>query len=241
MAADPGPTLRQVNADDLGEAGRRLSRTVDGLAPDDWAAPSLLPDWTRAHVVAHLALNGEALGDVLRGVTEDEPVPMYQSAERRDLDIAELADAEHSELRDRLLASLTTFVEAAEAVPPEAWAGRFDRTPGGPQLPLEAVPLMRLRELEIHHADLGAGYGPDDWTTWFAELVVSTMVKRLDPDAGFRVAPLDGSHTWDVGPVDEDPVLVTGPVADVAWWLTGRTPSDQVSCSRGALPEIGGW
>jgi maleylpyruvate isomerase len=241
MAADPEPTLRQVNVDDLGEAGRRLSRTVDGLAPDDWAARSLLPDWTRAHVVAHLALNGEALGDVLRGVTEDEPVPMYQSAERRDLDIAELAEAEHSELRDRLLASLTTFVEAVEAVPPEAWSGRFDRTPGGPQLPLQAVPLMRLRELEIHHADLGAGYGPGDWTTWFAELVVSTMVRRLDPEAGFRVAPLDGSRTWDVGPVDEDPVVVTGPVADVAWWLTGRTPSDQVSCSRGTLPEIGGW
>ena len=38
------------------------------------------------------------------------------------------------------------------------WAGRFERTPGGPDFALANVALMRLREVEIHHADLGAGY-----------------------------------------------------------------------------------
>ena len=49
----------------LPEATQRLVRTVDGLDDDALAAPSGLPDWTRAHVVAHLALNAEGLASVL--------------------------------------------------------------------------------------------------------------------------------------------------------------------------------
>jgi hypothetical protein len=70
---------------------------------------------------------------------------------------------------------------------------------------------------------------------------VESMVRRLDPDEGFRVAPLDSDRTWEVGKNPDGGPIVTGPVAHVAWWLTGRTPSDQVSCSRGNLPTIGAW
>jgi maleylpyruvate isomerase len=230
-----------LDLDDLAEAGQRLVRTVDGLRGDDWRAPSLLPGWTRAHVVAHLALNGEALRDVLRGEVDHVRVPMYESQEARDADIAELAEAEPAELRERLLATVPQFTEAALAVPPEVWERRFERTAGGQTLPLRAIPVMRLREIEIHHVDLACGYSPDDWSQPFAELVVEGMVKRLDPDAGFRVAPLDTDRSWDVDGVGDDPRVVTGPVAHVAWWLTGRTPSPLVSCSRGALPTIGAW
>ena len=230
-----------LEPDHLTEAGQRLVRTVDGFSGDDWTAPSLLPDWSRAHVVAHLALNGEALGGVLRGVVENEPVAMYASQDARADDIAELSGADHAELRDRLLASLTTFQDAMLALPKEAWSGRFERTPGGPTFPVDAVPLMRVREIEIHHADLGAGYTADHWPASFAEIVVDGMVKRLDPDPHFRVTPLDSERSWDVGAVDDESAVVTGPVAHLAWWLTGRPPGDQVTCSRGELPTIGGW
>ena len=52
---------------------------------------------------------------------------------------------------------------------------------------------MRVREIEIHHADLGAGYTADQWPAKFAETVVDGMVKRLDPEPAFRVTPLDSS------------------------------------------------
>jgi maleylpyruvate isomerase len=230
-----------LDLDHLVTAGQRLVRSVDALSGDDWSAPSLLPGWTRAHVVAHLALNGEALGGVLRGVVEGEPVPMYATQESRDDDIEELAGADHPEIRQRLLAATTTFLDAVQAVPEDAWSGRFERTTGGPTFPLDAVPLMRVREIEIHHVDLGTGYSPDDWPKQFAETVVDGMVKRLDPEAGFRVAPLDSTRTWEVGTVDDESIGVTGPVAALAWWLTGREPGDQVSATRGELPEIGGW
>ncbi len=230
-----------LDLDHLAEAGQRLTRTVDGLHDDDWDADSLLPGWSRAHVVAHLALNGEALAGVLAGVLDDEQVPMYASADARERDIEELAAAEHSELRGRLLASLTTFADTVQAVPDDAWSGRFERVPDGPTFPLDALPLMRVREIEIHHADLGLAYTADDWPQPFAELVVDGMVRRLDPEPGFRVTPLDSDRTWDVGAVSGDGMVVTGPVAHVAWWLTGRRASDQVTSSRGELPRIEGW
>lgn len=230
-----------LEPDHLTEAGQRLVRTVDGFTSDDWSAPSLLPGWSRAHVVAHLALNGEALHGVLHGVVEDDPVPMYGSQESRDTDIEALAGADPAGLRDRLLSVLTTFQDAVMAVPDDAWSGRFERTPGGQQLPLDALPLMRVREIEIHHADLGTGYTADQWPPRFAEVVIDGMVKRLDPDVNFRVTPLDSERTWDVGQIGDTTAVVTGPVAQLAWWLTGREPGDQVVCSRGELPTIGAW
>ena len=55
------------------EATQRLVRTVDSLDDEELATPSGLPDWTRAHVVAHLALNAEGLAGVLRSRIEGEP------------------------------------------------------------------------------------------------------------------------------------------------------------------------
>src|SRR3954447_17534264 len=89
----------------LDSGTRRLVRSVDAMDDEQWGRPSLLPGWTRAHVVAHLALNAEALSGALEGVHEGRPVPMYASQEARDRDIAELADAPSSQVRDRFLAA----------------------------------------------------------------------------------------------------------------------------------------
>ena len=37
---------------------------VATLDDDDFAGPSGLPDWSRAHVVAHVARNADALGNL---------------------------------------------------------------------------------------------------------------------------------------------------------------------------------
>src|SRR5436189_1603175 len=91
----------------LDASAAALTRAVDALGSDELAAPSLLPGWTRAHVVAHVALNGDALAGVLDAVLREEPVAMYESNEKRASDIDELAGAEQVELLDRLLAATT--------------------------------------------------------------------------------------------------------------------------------------
>lgn len=231
----------------LAEASARLIRTVDGFHGDDWPAPSLLPRWTRAHVVAHLALNAEGMARALRGVVadheDDEPRAMYDSDQKRDADIDALAGAETSEIRDRLMAGTTLLQEALDALPADRWEARVERTPGGRAIRVAAFPGMRWRELEIHHVDLGTGYTPSGWTLDFAEHLIDAMSKRVVPEHAFEIRPLDSERLWVLGDdAAEYPVpVVTGPAADLAWWLTGRPAPDTVSCSRGELPSIEGW
>ena len=238
-------TQLQSAFDLLADASQRLTRTVDGFHGDDWTAPTRLPEWTRAHVVAHLALNAEGIARCLRGVVADdpeEPATMYDSTEQRDSDIAELAGRDPAEIRDRLLAATTLLHDAVLAVPDDGWECRVERTPGGRSMPTSALPGMRLREVEIHHVDLAASYAVDDWPLAFAEHLLDAMSKRVDDGAAFEVKPLDSQRTWTFGEPDaEDTPVVTGPAGEIAWWLTGRTAAESVTSSRGALPEIGAW
>ncbi|MGI8522292.1 MAG: maleylpyruvate isomerase family mycothiol-dependent enzyme [Nocardioides sp.] len=237
-------TQQQSAFDLLGDANQRLTRTVDGFHGDDWAAPSQLPDWTRTHLVAHLVLNAEGIARCLRGVVDDsdEPATMYDSPEQRDSDIVELAGQDPAEIRDRLLAVTTLLNNAMLAVPENGWDGRVERTPGGRSMPTSALPGMRLREVEIHHVDLAASYAVEDWPIEFAEHLLDAMAKRIEPETAFEVKPLDSHRTWSFGGAGaEDRAVVTGPAAEIAWWLTGRSPAENITSSRGPLPEIGAW
>ncbi len=221
------------------DADRALVRTVDGLDEGAYAEPSLLPGWTRAHVVAHLALNAEGLAGVLHGAHVGRPQPMYASPEGRDSDIAELAAADPAELRERLLAGTATFADALAAMHEDDWIGRFERTPGGPDFALANVVLMRVREVEIHHADLGAGYSPADWPEPFRVLLLDSMTKRPYP-APFSVRPTDLDGTWHYGE-GSGGTVVTGTSADLGWWLTGRGAGEGLAPDTNDLPEVESW
>lgn len=223
----------------LQDASARLIRTVDGFTDDDWGAPTLLPGWTRAHVVAHLALNSEGLVAALGGVVAGEPVSMYSSQEGRDGDIEELAGAEPAELRDRMLAGVTEFDDAAAAVPEDRWGTSIERTPGSDRTFVAAATLgMRLREVEIHHADLGTGYPHREWPTAFSAQVLDAMTKRGAVREPFTAAPTDLDGTWTFG---QGGPTVSGSAADLAWWLTGRGTGDGLTSDSGTLPGIEEW
>ena len=225
----------------LHESTQRLVRSVDALTEDEWRAPSLLPGWSRAHVAAHLALNAEGLAGALEGLVAGEQVPMYVSPEARDHDIDELAAGDAAPVRDRLLASTTRFADAVAALAPEHWAADIERVPGGTTFAAAAVPAMRWREVEIHHADLGAGYSRHDWDPVFADAVVDTLAARLaDHEPGFTVVLTDADRSREVGSVAAGAPEVRGSAADVAWWLSGRGDGEGLTCD-GELPRIGQW
>ncbi|GEP32549.1 maleylpyruvate isomerase [Nocardioides szechwanensis] len=227
--------------DELQEATGRLVRTVDGLSDEQYAGASGLPGWSRAHVVAHLALNAEGLTGALGGVVSGEPTAMYASQEHRDGDIEALAGAATGTLRERLLRSTTLLADALAAVPEEAWSTRIERTPGGPTFTAYAVPGMRLREVEIHHADLGLDYTRSDWPESFCTRLLAGMVKRDSWAAPFTAAPTDLDGTWQCGDVTEQSPVVRGRAADLGWWLTGRGDGDGLTSDNGDLPRIEEW
>ncbi len=216
-----------------------LTRTVDELSDDDLAEPSLLPGWTRAHVVAHVALNGLSLAAVLNGLVHDNPVAMYESEEQRDADIHELAAAESSELRERYLAGTTAFVDAVALMHGPHWGGRVDRLPGGPAWPVVTVVPTRRRELEVHHADLGAAYTRSDWPKDFVVELLEVVTMDQAPAGPFRVRATDVGHDWYVGGEGGPTVLGSG--ADIGWWLTGRGDGEGLTCDADELPPLGPW
>ena len=235
-ALDLGPSLRT--------AGQRLVRSIDQLPDEAWAAPSLLPGWSRAHVVAHLTLNAEALAGCVEGALAGEQVAMYASAAARDQDIAELAGADVFDLRERLLASttlandaLTQLAQVAEERP-EILDTAVERDPGGRSFVLAEVSEMRLREVEVHHADLDTGYGPDSWPGGFGGLLIDAMAARAVVMTHAVLAPDDDPRRWTLG--SGGPV-VSGPVNALAWWVSGRPAGPELTSDSGALPQVEEW
>ncbi len=226
----------------LDDATQRLARTVDSLDDEQLGDPSALPAWSRGHVVAHLALNSEGLAGVLHGRIEGEPRTMYASDEARTADIDALASADRSELRERFLAGTTLLSDAIDRLPDEYWTETFERTPGGRVIRFSAIPGMRLREVEIHHVDLDAGFSPSGWSSEFAAHLIGAMVKRGPSAESFRVHATDLTESWVVG---EDPgesgAVVSGPAGDLGWWLTGRAPAGSLTSSTGSLPAVKAW
>ena len=226
--------------DALHQSEQRMLRTVDSLAAEDWAGPSVLPGWTRAHVAAHLALNAEGLAGALDGLARELEVPVYESGEKRDADIEELSRAEPAEIRERLFAAGQALRDAFGSLDTGHWEASVPRVPGGPAWEVATIPETRRREVEIHHADLDAGYSHHDWPGDFAvELLdVATEDHAASPDTPpFTVRASDTVRTWSVGA--EQPV-VEGSAAALGWWLVGRGRGEGLACEAG-LPRLGPW
>jgi maleylpyruvate isomerase len=239
MSSDPDSDWDPGDLTGLDVSSQAFTRTVDALTADDLAGPSLLPGWTRAHVVAHVALNGLSLAAVISGLVHDNPVAMYESDGQRDGDIEELAGAEPSELRERHLTGTTQFADAVALMDESHWSGRIDRLPGGPSWPMVTVVPTRRRELEIHHVDLGTSYTRADWPEDFLVELLDAVTLDQASAGPFQVRATDLGGDWSVGGGGGPTVLGTG--ADLGWWLTGRGHGDGLSCEADVLPALGPW
>lgn len=229
------PTLLDL----LATANQRLVRTIDALDDATFATPSLLPDWTVGHVIAHLALNGEGLAGALNGVAGGIATPMYASQEARDADIAALGVASSSELRSRVMASTELFDREVRDLPDDKWEVAIERAPGQRSFRARSTVLMRLREVEIHLADLGVGYSAADWSPEFSTVLLDSL-RSFGSPVPFRVLARDLARTWEYG--DGDPTTtVTGESHALAWWLTGRGDGAGLTSETGTLPEVPAW
>jgi len=141
---------------------RRVIDSVEGLDDEAMRKPSLLPGWSVGHVLTHLARNADGHARRLEGALRGEEVPRYPGgATERESDI----DAGAGRPARELAADVTASAERLEQVwarsAEAGWPGRelladdHWRTPESP--------WRRLREVEVHHADLGLDYGPEDW------------------------------------------------------------------------------
>ena len=146
----------------LAAATTRMLATATALSDTQAREPSLLPGWSRGHVLTHIARNADGLGNLLRWARTGTETPMYASAESRNADIGAGAGRPAADLATDVRESAAAFAAEAAEVPNDAWAVQV-RALNGPPLPAIGVLDRRLSEVEIHHVDLAAGYSPGDW------------------------------------------------------------------------------
>lgn len=175
------------------------------------AGPSALPGWTRKHLIAHVAANADALGNLVHWARSGVRTPMYSSAGQRDADIEAGSTLPPSRLTAWLSTSARDLATAMAELTEEQWQAQVV-TAQGRTVPATEIPWLRAREVCVHAVDLAAGVTFADLPEEFlAALVADIQVKRG---------------------LDDVP---DGPLPEVAAYLAGRPHS------LTEVPDLGPW
>src|SRR5437867_2511529 len=105
-----------VRIDVIEESTQHLLRTIPGLTDEQARGDSLLPGWTRGHVLTHIARNADALINLTVWARTGVRTPMYPSREVR----AATIDAQSGRPPEELIADIgeshERFIEAVRAM-----------------------------------------------------------------------------------------------------------------------------
>lgn len=182
-------------------AHQRLARDVVALSDADARAPSRLPDWSVGHVLTHVARNADGHAHRLEAALRGQDAARYPGgSEQRDREIAEGAARPAAELAADVVATQTRLESVWDECVAAGWPSAS--LLGSDSWPTTSSPVRRLREVEVHHLDLGRGYSSaswdDDYAAWELAQVLAGLPGRLAP---------------------------AGQARDLVVWLTGRGPA----------------
>lgn len=231
-----------------------LTRFDDTTAP----GPSLTPDWTRAHVLAHLAAHAESNVRMLRGLLRDETIPQYAGgASGRRRAIEELVGLKPGELVDHYRTSSEDLFAVWQEMPDDRWE-RTVRTLGGSTEAADTA-WIRWHELEMRHVDLHLGFRPEDWPAAYVSTALVQLLEGLPtrgdatPPAGLWVVEAtDHERIWSIETGGSSGTAVevgtpsraadgylAGPAHSVLAWLLGRpVQQDQLRVEGSRADEV---
>ena len=172
----------------LAASHRRLSEALEGLTDDVARSDSRLPGWSVGHLLTHIARNADSVTRRMRAAARDEVVDQYPGgAAGRAAEIEAGAGRPAAELVADVRASAAAAERSAAELPDDAW-DRLARSAGGQLHTMRRVLEGRIREVELHHVDLGLGYRPADWPPDFALAELGRAVAHMTEHVG--AAPL---------------------------------------------------
>jgi maleylpyruvate isomerase len=221
-----------------------LRASAERVSDQQAREPSLLPGWSRGHVLTHIARNADSLRNLLIWARTGVPTPQYSSLDERSQGIERGAGRSAVELLADLDASASALDAEAARLPDAAWAAQVAGVQGNEHASWYTL-WRRLTEVEIHHVDLGVGYRPADWPGAFAtyclEQVAPSFAGPHSPAAMLQSS--DAAVAVRIGPAGDQPATtVTGPVRALLAWLTGRSAGDGLTAEpAGPLPALPSW
>ena len=216
----------------------RLLDAIGQLDEDAVRAPSALPDWTRGHLLTHLARNADALVNLCSWARTGDETPMYESRDSRAADIEAGSGRPAEEIITDVHKSSKALALELELLPQRRWLAEVRH--GGPETAKPAwwIPIMRLGEVELHHTDLQIGYEPDSWPQIWVRTTLSDAARDLERQAG---EPLTLQATGPDLVIGDGGRTVCGAAADLLAWITGRTSGAGLTIDSGKVPALGDW
>jgi maleylpyruvate isomerase len=219
-----------------------LLASVDALRDDEVTGPTLLPEWHRGHLLTHVARGADSLGRLLEWARTGVEQEQYASAEARAAEIQSGSRRSVDELAADIARTAATFEQAVRSLPDAAWSVEVLPRTGEPST-ADRLVFIRLRELEMHHVDLAAGYTFADIPPEVATLVIDDILggheRRADSMPRLRISATDVELERELGTGGP---LVAGDQADLLGWLSGRTDGALLTLPEGGtLPQIPAW
>ena len=223
------------------DGAAHLRGLMSRLGDDAFRAPSLLPGWSRAHVLTHLARNADGMINLLLWARTGIVTPAYASAEARVADIEKGAVRSPTEIRDDVIASSDRLATVVRDLPEAAWAALVTNVQGR-VIRASAVPWMRAREMWIHAVDLDAGAVVRRHAGADGRRPARGRLRGDGPQAGLPGAAARRRRPR-AGTIGEGTaVVVTGPAPELAAWLLGRSKGKPLRADGARkLPALPPW
>jgi maleylpyruvate isomerase len=165
-------------------AHRLVLADVERLGDGDVRAPSRLPDWSRGHVLSHLARHADSHAWLFAGARAGEVRRQYPGKEVRAADIEAGAGRPADELRRDYRDSFERLEASWSELPDASWS-REGLVSTGTSTMTDLV-FRRLREVEVHHVDLDVGYTEADWSPTYVEGELTRRLRALPDRADHR-------------------------------------------------------
>ena len=200
-----------------------FARKLNELSDAELDGGTLLPGWTRRHVVAHVGYNARAIARLIEWAATGVETPMYPSPEARNHEIDFGSTLSPIALRHLFDHSAVHLNVEWRDLPADAWHHKV-KTAQGRIVPAEETVWMRTREVWMHAVDLDNGATFSDIPVPVLERLLRDITSAWHTrgtDTGLLVK-VDGTDLafGDVGAAD--PTTVTGPLPAVVEWAAGR-------------------
>ncbi|WP_285242231.1 maleylpyruvate isomerase family mycothiol-dependent enzyme [Pseudarthrobacter sp. fls2-241-R2A-127] len=226
MAARHDQTTDPVLLDGLLQARRGtafFARKLNELSDADLDGDSLLPGWSRRHVVAHVGYNARAVARLVEWAATGVETPMYPSVEVRNHEIDFGATLSPIALRNLFDHSAVHLNVEWRDLPADNWHHKV-KTVQGRVVPAEETVWMRTREVWVHAVDLHNG-------ATFKDIPAPVLARLLTDitgawhargtDKGLLIK-VDGTGLSFGDTTADSPTVVSGSLAAIAQWATGR-------------------
>ena len=231
----------QSLAADIGRMQREsgmVMATVASLADDELSKPTKCEGWTRAHVIAHLARDADAMTNLATWAVTGQETPAYASREQRDADIDAAAQRSAAELAADLEQANARLLAAFQALKDGTRVETLPTLYSG-EIPALSLPARRTTELIIHHDDLDTTW---EWHEAAPDAILDAIevcVRRLQahPESpGLRIVAGEGEE-WTVG---DGAYRIEGYYEDLLPFLA-RAHVEEGLQYEGELPQLPRW